>query len=107
MFNAARINSARRCVSIAQPTMRREYTSSTIAKYKNPDHVGTYVISAVGSRYYVRADVVGVFVLGDGAGCVFAPHCGLGDGDASARRVDSGGVEHGDHAAPAASRDPS
>ena len=40
MFRAARINSVRRCVSIDQPTMRREYTSSTIARYKNPDQVG-------------------------------------------------------------------
>jgi hypothetical protein len=39
MFNAARISSVRRCVSIDQPTMRREYTSSTMAKYRNPDQV--------------------------------------------------------------------
>ena len=40
MFSAARISSVRRCVSIAQPTIRREYTSSTIARYKNPAQVG-------------------------------------------------------------------
>jgi hypothetical protein len=50
MFNAARISSVRKCVCIDQPTTRREYTSSTIARYKNPDHVGMYVISATHNR---------------------------------------------------------
>jgi hypothetical protein len=40
MFRAARINSVLRCVSIAHPTMRREYTSITIARYRNPAQVG-------------------------------------------------------------------
>ncbi len=35
MFKAARINSVLMRVSIAYPTMRREYTSITFAKYKN------------------------------------------------------------------------
>ena len=48
-----------------------------------------------------------VFVSGDGARCVFAPRCWLGDGDALAHRADSGGAEHGDHAAAAVGGDSS
>lgn len=33
----------------AQPTMRRLKTSSTTARYRNPDHVGMYVMSATQS----------------------------------------------------------
>jgi hypothetical protein len=34
---------------MAQPTILREYTSSTIARYNQPDQVGMYVMSATHS----------------------------------------------------------
>jgi hypothetical protein len=37
-------------VSIAQPTILREYPSSTFAKYSQRDQVGMYVMSATRSR---------------------------------------------------------
>lgn len=40
MFNAASISSVFRLLPIAQPTTLREYTSSTIARYKNAAQVG-------------------------------------------------------------------
>ena len=48
-----------------------------------------------------------LFVSGDRARCVLAHDRRLGDGDAPAHRADSGGAEHGDHAAPTPRGDPS
>ena len=48
--SASRISSVRMFVSMAQPTTLREYTSSTIARYSQPDQVGIYVMSATHSR---------------------------------------------------------
>ena len=48
--SASRTSSVRRWFAIAQPTMRRLYTSSTTAKYRNPLHVGTYMSISFGSR---------------------------------------------------------
>jgi hypothetical protein len=47
--SASRISSVRMFVSIAQPTILREYTSITIARYSQPDQVGMYVRSATHS----------------------------------------------------------
>jgi hypothetical protein len=55
MFNADKISSVFKWFSIAQPTMRREYTSSTMARNNVPDQVGTYVISATHSRFGASA----------------------------------------------------
>ena len=41
MSSASSTNSARRCVAIDHPTMRRLNASSATARYKNPAHVGT------------------------------------------------------------------
>jgi hypothetical protein len=38
-------------VTIAQPTIRRENTSSTTARYSHPSPVGTYVMSAVQTQF--------------------------------------------------------
>jgi len=47
VFSASSTSSVRRCVAIAQPTILRDQTSSTIARHKNPAHVGMYVMSAM------------------------------------------------------------
>src|SRR5580700_11266340 len=47
--NAASTSSVRRCLSIAQPTIRRLNASSTTARYRKPAAVGTYVMSATQS----------------------------------------------------------
>ena len=49
MSSASSTSSVRRCVAIAQPTMRRLHTSSTTARYSKPAHVGMYVMSATQS----------------------------------------------------------
>ena len=46
ILSASSTSSVRMCPAIAQPTTRRLQTSSTTARYRNPDHVGTYVRSA-------------------------------------------------------------
>src|SRR6266540_4222655 len=50
MSSAARTNSVRRWVSIAQPATRRLQASSTTARKRKPAQVGTYVMSATHSR---------------------------------------------------------
>jgi hypothetical protein len=50
MFNAESTKSVLIDSPIAQPTMRRLQTSTTIAKKMNPAQVGTYVMSATHSR---------------------------------------------------------
>lgn len=49
--SASSTSSVRRWVAIAQPTTRRLQASSTTAKYRNPDQVGMYVMSATHSRF--------------------------------------------------------
>lgn len=44
-------SSVRMWAAIAQPTIRRENTSSTTARYSHPSPVGTYVMSAVQVRF--------------------------------------------------------
>jgi hypothetical protein len=46
MLRASRTRSVRRCVAMAQPTMRQRHASRTTARSKNPAHVEMYVISA-------------------------------------------------------------
>src|SRR5207245_10675870 len=43
--SASHTSSARRCVAKAQPMTRRENTSRTVARYSQPSHVRTYVMS--------------------------------------------------------------
>src|ERR671936_118904 len=43
--SASQTSDARRCVVTAQPITRRENTSSTTARYSQPSHVRTYVMS--------------------------------------------------------------
>ena len=47
MCSASSANSTRRCGWIAQPTTRRENRSSTTARYSQPSHVQTYVMSVL------------------------------------------------------------
>jgi hypothetical protein len=50
IFSALMTNSVRRCVAIAQPTMRRDQTSSTTARHRKPDRVGMWVMTATHRR---------------------------------------------------------
>ena len=49
MLSASSTSSVRRWFAIAQPTTRRLHASTTTARYRNPAHVGTYVMSATQS----------------------------------------------------------
>lgn len=49
MLSAWSTSSVLKCVSIDQPTTLRLNASTTTARYRNPLHVGTYVMSATHS----------------------------------------------------------
>lgn len=51
MSRASRTRRVRRSAAIAQPTMRRDQASSTMARNRKPAAVGTQVMSATHSRF--------------------------------------------------------